>query len=209
MILKKHSMVLAILLLSGSLFGQDEVTYEQYNKEQTIFDVKIGAGSGAKYGGWGGFCGEFDIGYVGIMAAAGFILPNSVVKNTGSSENLSEFGWQAGLKIYFVSNEYKARPSLNLLIGNLFPYYINFTNYTKRGKYIGITPSLIIEHDIGKPDGLSLSYGLGVVLHQQIPEKDASYFKKGGSNEIIIRLSPIFGINYCIISKKKKQLKIY
>jgi hypothetical protein len=185
----------------STLCAQDNEYFEEYNRSKRLLAFKVGAGTGAKYGGFGGGANtEFDVGYFGLSFGCGFIYPNTFLTMNNSETKKSRssevnFGWQTGIKIYAGSPLFNVRPSINLLFGNVYAYYINYYDSIMRGKYFAFTPSVIIDHDIGKKRGLSLSYGIGIFFHKPgPPEHEEILARKQGMLRLL--LSPMLGVNY-------------
>ncbi len=110
--------------------------------------MKVGVGLGVPYGVLGA---GIDIG-----------IPNfSLVAGLGTA--LEGVGWSAGVRLYFFNQTRKFRPHFTAVYGTtMIVDVIGGNGYTVNG--FGFYGSL--DHDIGPPGGLILTYGVGLVTNE-------------------------------------------
>jgi hypothetical protein len=189
-----------ILLCQVAAQAQDEEDYSSYGvKEKGVpFLLKTGGGIGAAYGGWFGVNTEVGYGFVSLVGAVGGIYPSRIVKNTSASPSLLSVGWQTGVRVYVEDEDAKARFALSIYYGPVYLYHLLMNGTSTAGIYYSFTPTVSCEHDIGKKRGLVFSYGLGAVLHKEVPDDARNTIKAvlGKDINALIDLSLVLGVNY-------------
>lgn len=198
--------VLFTILTGYSAFSQDNKDYQEYlaSKETSSTIIKFGAGTGAAFGGWYGVNAEAGIAYVSLLAGVGMTFPNNAVNPSGDISSNGKPAWQTGLRVYLAGPAAKFRPALSVFYGPVYRYYVALSDTTYDGMLMCVTPVLSCEHDIGKPGGIVLTYGIGPVLHKSIPERAENAISSASGKQTLVTLSLNLGINYQLRIKGKK-----
>jgi hypothetical protein len=201
---KKHAIIIGLSLVFAC-FSQEEQDYQEYlaQKELSPLIVKFGGGTGASYGGWYGVNTEAGFGYVSLIGALGLTMPNTAVHPQGSLSSYAKPAWQVGVRAYLASPATKLRSALSVYMGPVYIYQVELSDTTFKGLLMCVTPVISIEHDIGKPRGIVLTYGIGPVFHKENPEEvDDAIFAMTGK-KTLVSLSLNLGINYQLKMKRK------
>lgn len=197
--MKFNSFLTVIFLFITILHAQD---YEDpyYLQNTKNYFLKIGTGTGAAYGGWYGINTEINYGFISAVFGLGGMHAQKYIRssNSASTNPKVQLGWQAGLRLYFLDKGFNLRPSLTVLYGPVYLYLIEYSYRQKMGVYNCITPSFIIDHDIGKLRKIGLTYGAGCIIHEKFPEIDNNIIEANTGRSITIYLSFIFGVHFYI-----------
>ena len=103
-------------------YSQNSSISNYFCKNNRSTQIRIGVGTGAKYGGWAGFNAEYIISFIGISGGLGYIEPNTVVYDDVAPHDISTLGWQIGIK-YIANTNSRLKPSLNILFGNIYTFF--------------------------------------------------------------------------------------
>jgi hypothetical protein len=201
---KKHAIVI-VMSLAFACFSQDEQDYQEYlaQKELSPIILKAGGGTGASYGGWYGVNAEEGFGYVSLVGAFGVTMPNTTVNPQGSVSSYAKPAWQAGARVYLAGPAAKMRAALSVYMGPVYIYQVELSDTTFKGLLMCVTPVISIEHDIGKPRGIVLTYGIGPVIHKEIPKQVDDAITAISGKKTVVSLSLNLGINYQLKMKRK------
>jgi hypothetical protein len=201
-----HYVIMFGFLIAFDGSAQDEQDYKEYlaQKELSPVIVKSGGGIGAAFGGCYGINTEIGFGYVSLLGAVGMTFPNTTVNPRSPASSYLKPAWQIGARVYLASSNTKLRPALSVFYGPVYIYQVESSDTTLCGMLMCTTPVLSIEHDIGKPRGIVLTYGIGPVIHESIPEKVDEAIVAITGKKTLISFSVNLGINYQLNMKRRK-----
>lgn len=130
--------------------------------------IKLGAGFGNGFGMLGGGV-EFEWHQVALLAGIGtFGVPDPA--------------WDAGLRLYLRAADRKMRPHLTLSYAPTHVYKYAHPLFDIKNEVIifGYNAVVGLDHDLGKPDGFAMTYGLGWATPRAMPEEVEKDFDRMG-----------------------------
>ncbi len=190
---------------------EDMAEIDDYYNSPKTFIVRLGLGTGVSHGGIIGTNVECGYSFVSLLGSFGYSFPfkgayNESIEDTGNNRPSGKPTWQVGLRFYLVRERESLRPTLSVFYGTVYRYYVSMDDYIDIGHFKAVSPTISVEHDIGKKKGITLSYGAGISIHKRVPEITNQIFKSmNGTKVLPVGITVICGISYSFKTNDKKS----